>query len=407
MEKKRVSIVFPTGRKTVSKVADMLASSLIANDHIKNYDLQLIISYDPSFYGLPKEAFKIREETRKVFREVVYSGPEDFKNITAEIEDLVQDKEATDILFNPRGYCTQKNRALFHALKGNADHILFLDDDEYFVAPYKRSDNTLRWENQDVFGIHMASQEKADITNGSHTGYFSPVPSEIDLELEERLRERLGRILAIGSEMITSKTFVNTRDAVRFGSRDFIEGIAYEVEPVNGVKFLTGGNIALNAKSIREGIIPPYFNPVGARGEDAILGMQLEKAKVVKVPTYTFHDPFQKYVSITEGKLPESIDAIKVIPGTIDRFHKACIGWIKYAPFLIRMTTNSETDYSIRIESMKRELTEIGYQIDNQLKWDGFKNLGPTLETYHRRSKQDVAELYKAKKAWSNIVRKL
>ncbi|MBT4539840.1 hypothetical protein HOI26_05415 [Candidatus Woesearchaeota archaeon] len=406
MKNKKVAVVFPTGRKTTKKVVDMLADSLVENGHT-GYNFQLIISYDPTFYGLPPEAFKVGSKAKEVFGEITYSGPDDFEIIANEINGTIQDKAAVEVLFKPRGYCTQKNRALFHALKGRADHILFLDDDEYYTAPFKEFDSSLKWISQDVFGAHLETQKKADITNGGHTGYFSPVPSEIDLKLEESLRERLGRILAIGSEVITSQTFVHTRDAVRYGSKDFAEGQPYEVEAVNGVKFLTGGNIALNTESIRKGKIPPYFNPIGARGEDAILGMQLEHAKVMKVPTYTFHDPFQKYVDITEGKFPESIDAIQVIPGTIDRFCRACVGWVKYAPFLIRMTTDSESEYGARIDTMRSELTDIGLEIDQQLQWDGFKELGPTLEKYHSRSQQDLEDLSRAREAWQGLVKRL
>jgi hypothetical protein len=135
--------------------------------------------------------------------------------------------------------------------------------------------------------------------------------------------------------------------------------------------------------------------------------MQLQEAKVLKVPTYTFHDPFQKYVAITEGEHPESLDAIKVIPGTVDRFEKACLGWVKYAPFLIRMTADSKSTYQSRIQAMKEELTDIGIEIDKQLGWQGFNQLGPTLEKYDVRSKQDVAELYKAREGWNLISKSL
>ncbi len=407
MNKKKVAVVFSTGRKTVHPVANMLAKSMRRHGHDERFDLDLIISYDPSFYGLSPEDFRIQGEAAEVFPDVVYTGPNDGSVIIERIRDLVKDRDGLDVLFKPRGYCTQKNRALFHALKRGNDHILFLDDDEYFVAPFQDRDGSLEWRAQDVFGEHMMLQTGTDITNGSHTGYFSPVPSEIDTRLEEGLRERLGRILALGNETITPTTFINTRQDVRYGSDDFLEEGPYEITPVEGVKPLNGGNFAINLAAMREGRIPPYFNPIGARGEDAILGMQLDDVEVMRVPVYTFHDPFQKYQKITEGEHPDSIDAIQVIPGTIDRFCRATIGWVRYAPFLLRMTTSSEEEYQSRIQAMREGLTDIGNQIDEQLSWDGFKAMGPTLKEYHQRSSGDVAELYQARKTWEQIVKKL
>ena len=154
-------------------------------------------------------------------------------------------------------------------------------------------------------------------------------------------------------------------------------------------------------------MIPPYFNPVGSRGEDAILGMQLKEAKVLRVPVYTFHDPFQKYKGITTGKYPQAIEAIQVIDGTIDRFCKACIGWVRYAPFLIRMTSPTEEAYEDRIKSMQNGIGQVGREIDTQLNWDGFHNMAPNLDRYHHRSAQDVEELYVARNGWKQLVQSL
>jgi hypothetical protein len=408
MDKKKVSIVFSAGRKTVHPVAEMLTQNLIENGHQDKFDLNLIISFDPTFYGLSEEDFKIHGKAAEFFGDrIIYTGPEDYENLKNDIGELVEDQIAFDILFKPRGYCTQKNRAIVHALRKGADTILFLDDDEYFTSPFKKVDGSLEWIDQDILGRHMGSQEISDITNGAHTGYFSPVPSEIDTKLEQGLRERLGRILAIGNEVIKTNTFVNTRDAIRFGSREFVESPGYEIQEVNGVKVLSGGNVALNVNAIREGKFPPYFNPTGARGEDAILGMQLSDTKVLRVPTYTFHDPFQKYKEITQREFPKKLEAIQVIPGTVDRFAKACIGWVRYAPLLLRLTTTSDEEYKDRIRAMQAELSEIGDTLTERLNSEIFSEMGPTLENYHQRSKLDVEELARAKKGWYRLVSNL
>ena len=74
----KVSIVFSTGRKTIHNVAEMLSRNLIQNNHLDNNEVSLIISYDPSFYGLSPNDFKIKGITKQIFENnVTYSGPND------------------------------------------------------------------------------------------------------------------------------------------------------------------------------------------------------------------------------------------------------------------------------------------------------------------------------------------
>jgi hypothetical protein len=403
--KTEVSIVFPSGRRSVRDVAAMLGNNLSYHGHLDDINVHLIIAYDPTFQGLMREDFQLDDATEKRFTSVTYSGPDDF----AAIQDSLERKglkigPEAEILFNPtRGYSSHKNRAVFRALEKGSDHILFLDDDEYFIAPFRRQDGKLGWVEQDVLGGHKRFNPGADITNGNHVGYVSPIPSDIGSSLEVDIRQMLGKALAVGNEVIDERSFLYTRDSVKYGEDAFMNSGASEIPELRGVRTLYGGNLMLNSRSIRDGKLPPFFNPPGARGEDAIMGMQVSRLSVQMIPVYTFHDPFQKYLGITEGTFPDEIEAIQVTPGTIDRFAKACMGWVKYAPFLIKMTSSSERDYASRIGQM-RQLHEIGGEIDCQLGTDKFRHLGAILEEYDARADKDVRELHMAKDAWRGIV---
>ncbi|MBU0898785.1 MAG: hypothetical protein KKB03_01265 [Nanoarchaeota archaeon] len=401
---KKIAVIFPTGRKTVHNVVAMLVDNMgrYKNDP-KN--VNVYVSFDPTFYNLSPDDFMFDKDLEKAFRSVTYLGPGDDGGLSEHTKKNITD-HAYDILFKPRGYCTLKNRATVNAIMDGNDAIMLFDDDEYFVAP-KRKGNGLEWMHQNVFGYHMDNIFEADITNGAHTGYFSPVPSEIENELEKGLREKLGRILSYGSEIINEKTFMNTRECINYADNNFLKNSPYPVEEVNGIKFLTGGNIALNVQSILSGKIPPYFNPKGARGEDAIMGMQLKNSLVLKIPTYTFHDPFQKYVDITKGKFPESVDPIAVIPGTVDRFANAVVGWVKYAPFLIRMTSSSEDEYRGRINAMKSELGDVGKEMSKVLSNNSLAMLGGILDEADEKSYSDLEDLNIAKNAWEKIIKNI
>lgn len=56
--------------------------------------------------------------------------------------------------------------------------------------------------------------------------------------------------------------------------------------------------------------IPAFYNPPFARGEDTFFCTLLTEAKVVKVPTYYFHDSFLKYTGILKGKFPKRFKKI-------------------------------------------------------------------------------------------------
>ncbi|TKJ17625.1 hypothetical protein CEE44_03785 [Candidatus Woesearchaeota archaeon B3_Woes] len=403
MSEKNIAIVVNSGRKFVNDLVSMLTEDLERFDHFDNYEIHLIISYDPTFYNLKPTDFRIEQETSSKFDSVTYLGPESYLDFSwvKTLPDVTD--EAFSILFEPRGYCSQKNRAILDALLKGVEHILFLDDDEYFVAPFQNG-GMLDWVEQDVFGAHLQHNSDADITNGAHTGYFSPIPSDIEYSLEEEVRRTLGEIFSIGNEVIDRETFINIRKSIIYGDDVFLRNGHHEIPEKKGVRTLSGGNITLNASSIRSGKIPPYYNPYGARGEDAILGMQIPDLSILKIPVYTFHDPFQKYWQITQRQYPEEIEPIEVIPGTIDRFCKACIGWIKYAPFLIQLTSQDEQEYRERIAAMEQPLKEIGSEINRQLNWKEFDQMAPILLAYDSRSRQDIQDLKIAKGAWAEIV---
>jgi hypothetical protein len=67
------------------------------------------------------------------------------------------------------------------------DYIIFMDDDEYPMAVTK-TDNSALWSGQHVIEAHVDALRFADITNGYHCGYISPIPSiEFDNILSEEV----------------------------------------------------------------------------------------------------------------------------------------------------------------------------------------------------------------------------
>ena len=159
--------------------------------------------------------------------------------------------------------------------------------------------------------------------------------------------------------------------------------------------------------AVRQGRIPPYFNPVEARGEDAILGTQIQDVSFHRVPVCTFHDPFQQYVEITRGQFPESLHPMPTTPSSLDRFCRAFLGWLRYAPLLLRLTTDDAREYEDKINQMRRMLGCIGLQLDTLSGWHGFHRAEETLNVYYLQCLQDLHDMYRAQEAWAKITKKL
>lgn len=168
---------------------------------------------------------------------------------------------------------------------------------------------------------------------------------------------------------------------------------------------MSGGNIAFDLGAVRRGGIPPYFNPPGARGENALLGAQLEGIACHRVGACVFHDPFQRHLDITRGKYPACLERTEVGPETLERFCRAYLGWLRYAPLLLRLTATDQREREERLVRMQRELDELGPLLARGLGWEGFARGGEELRGYRARGEQDWEELQQAREAWFRAVR--
>ena len=88
----------------------------------------------------------------------------------------------------------------YSAMTQKMDQLLFLDDDEYPLA-VTESKNYLLWSGQHVLESHIEYLRNADMTNGYHCGYISPIPY---LEFDHILSEQDFRafILALSNDVL-------------------------------------------------------------------------------------------------------------------------------------------------------------------------------------------------------------
>ncbi|MDA0334392.1 MAG: hypothetical protein O2782_04430 [bacterium] len=391
----RVTIAFCSGRRQVVSVVDMLVGRLRALGYVESHCLRLLVVWDSTLESAPPPHRELRLSGVGAFEEVrciqLASGVSlaCAAGATGSIEPLIK---------RP-GYSAQRNVAILDALRAGSDALLFLDDDEYFSAPWRDEGGTLHWRPVDPLGPHLDGLSRgAAVTNGTTLGEPSPIPRGITRHVAPALLRRLGAALASGSEFLTSSAFLAGRMRLAPGPGD---NLPRPIRAVRGVHRLSGGNLALDLHVTRAGQMPPFYAPPAARGEDALFGARLGHLSVLRVPAYVFHDPFCRFTEIARtGICPAQLTPTPLTRVTVERFGRALLGWIRYAPLLLRLRAPDEAWYRVGISLMREAVGEAAPALAGGLNWEGFSAAPSVLARYSRRSEHDLQELISTEQAW-------
>lgn len=405
MKKINVGIGFVTGRKNFKMVAKAYIRSFTENDYLdKNkYAIHLFVAYDLKYTGTQVSDYRITDGRLLEFVDsAYYLGPTAIKT---ETESLVKDKVITakeaNLIFGD-GYARKRNSVLYYAIKNNMDSLIFLDDDEYPIANIK-VDQGIAWRGQEILSAHIKGIQAADITHGYHCGYISPIPQ---LQFNEQMSEYDFKLFieAISNDIVSWDSYkermadggITYADKAVMDSKEPIS-----VESVNGMKFISGANLAINLKDTKK--VFPFYNPPGARGEDTFLSTCINNCKVLKVGCYTFHDAFSTYGQILSGVLPESLKVMKTNTSSASkRFLKAAVGWIRYKPLLLYITQPQE--YEKKMAEIEEKLNYVLPKISVYFKNKDFQVILKEFNHYRNHVRQHFEDFENTKKAWKKIM---
>lgn len=318
-------------------------------------------------------------------------------------QDLEMKKDLKLVFGN--GYAGKRNVILYEALRYKMDYLLFLDDDEYPVAVTKNKENCL-WSGQYVFPIHLENIVHADITNGYHCGYISPIPN---IQFNQVLTEEDFALFinTISNDIINWESIrkIMNQGGVTYADTDIlVNHKIQEVEEENHCKFITGANLCINLTKPERTFA--FYNPPGARGEDTFLSTLLTERKVTRVPCYTFHDGFSSYQHLLDGTLPIKMNAISAdTPKIVTRFYNACVGWIRYKPLLIYITNPLE--YETIIKDMRKKLEYILPKLSSYFEKSEFMKLLDELNKADKQVKRNYQQYLNMQKAWQRLIEKL
>ena len=401
----KVGIGFATGRKNFKKVLksyiyNWQESGLVENEKVS---LNVFIAYDLAYQQTKTSDYRnISPSIADRVDSINYIG----QNATLhEIDNLVQENviniDEAHMIFG-KGYAAQRNAVLYTAIKNKMDYLIFLDDDEYPLA-VTNTRKTAIWGGQQVLSMHLKYIAQSDITHGKHCGYVSPIPN---IDFNDTLTEEDFRsfIEAISNDIVnwnSLKTVMNNGGVTYANTQILTSDDAKEVKETNHAKFISGANLCINLTEPSR--VFPFYNPPGARGEDTFLSTCLSDRKVLRVPCYTFHDGFSTYKHLLEGVLPIGLTFIKAdSEPIINRFYKACIGWMRYKPLLLYITRPD--CYEEKIEDIRKQLKEVLPKLCVYFGKPDFNNLSAELEKYHKNVKKHYREFNETKHIWSKLM---
>ena len=400
----RVGIGFATGRKSFQRILktniyNWRESGLTKEEDIR---LNLLVAYDLKYSNTKRVDYtNVSEKLLDLIDDTYFIGKSETQT---EIDYLIEHNVITmnegQLIFGG-GYAGKRNILLYTALKNHMDYLLFLDDDEYPMAVTNTRSSAI-WGGQHVLANHLQNIEQADITNGRHCGYVSPIPyirfNDIMTEQDFRLF-----IEAISNDIInwdTVRSVMNNGGVTYADTNILVSGSVEEVRQINNTKFISGANLCVNLT--KPDRVSPFYNPPGARGEDTFLSTCLGQRKVLRVPCYTFHDGFSTYHHLMDGVLPIKLKYIQAdSEAIVMRFYLACIGWIRYKPLLLYITQRGH--YEEIIDEMRSNLTVTLPKVCAYFGKEEFMNVALELERYNKNVKKHYQQYIEAQDIWSRI----
>lgn len=401
----KVGVGFATGRKSFQKVLRTYIHSWKESGLVDDsaVSLNLFVAYDLHYQNTQVSDYTdINQElSSQIESRRFIGGPSQQKEIDSLVARGILGADEAALAFG-KGYAGRRNSVVYSAIKAGMDYLIFLDDDEYPLA-VTNTRNMAVWSGQHVLSTHLDHIGGADITHGHHCGYISPIPYvEFDRNMAEDDFRRF--IEVISNDIISWDKIrkVMGDGGVTYADTSVLtDDSASEVPEINGAKFISGANLCLNLT--KPDRVFPFFNPPLARGEDTFLSTCLSERKVLRVPCYTFHDGFSTYNHLLEGVLPIHLNFVRAdSEKIIDRFYKACIGWVRYKPLLLYITKPGQ--YSQRILEMKDALMKALPKVGRFFNRPDFSEIAHELDKYDRNVRRHNEQFLNTKRAWSKLM---
>lgn len=404
-------IGFIAGRPNVCNIINRYYEFLLEQvEGLENkVEFTIFVLYDLSYQHTTRTDFYcVLPEVYKNIR-VKYITPEDIEEDKKKIMSMFDITKREAELLIGTGYGKARNTILYHAMKKKIDYLFYWDDDEYPLAVYEEN-KELKWLKQKNILQHIKNIKNADITFGYRCGMMNPVPY---IQYDENIKEEDYKAFIDGleNEVVSwekmqkllkenrSFSYANKEIALSTDRAEVVKNVGQE-------NFVLGSGICLNLNHISK--IPAFYNPPGARGEDTFFSCSLaeKNAKVLRVPTYHFHDSFLKYTNLMRDVFPKTLRRISLDDNGIEqRFLKTTIGWIKYKPLYTYIVDRK--NYNKIIKEARENLEKSIDKISTAFETCDFSCLLRELDDYDKNVKKHYKEYLETTEVWDRLKMKM
>jgi hypothetical protein len=401
--KRRIALILRAGRPHYRTSLTSLMRSLDRYHGHTDRLFRLYLAYDIGGTPSADEVSSLNiasEQAVARFEGVTYLTDRERRRLVDWVRQIVSvPEDALEVIFARTPYSFQLNSALIAAARDAMDAALLFDDDGYFWVPVEDIDGTRHWIHVDPVGAHLAALDAgATVSVGEIAGARSPIPEALGRMLPAEVLRRLGVFFEGASEVLGYNSFLSS------GYRLWQDGstVPMAVLPWK-FEWVTPANMAI---SLRSGF-PVFFNPDGARGEDAFFALALgEHDTIRRIASAVFHDPFQVFPQIALGSFPRSLRVRALTPEILLRFRSALFGWVAYTPLFLGLTRSPQDDDGIArvYEARRTMLQPIAADLASHLADPVYNELIPWFDSYCARVVVDRADWRRANQYWRNAI---
>ncbi len=361
------------------------------------YDLNYQHTIRTDFYGILPEAYRNLR--------IKYITPENIMEYEKILISRFGMTKEDAKLFIGNGYAKARNAILYCAMQHNMDYIMFWDDDEYPIANVIRN-NQIQWIKQKNVLEHINNIDEAEVTMGYRCGMMNPIPY---IEYTDNIKEEDYKnfIDALENEVISWEKLQTIREntsCIAYADADIATGKKGReyLKNIGKDSFILGSGICLNLNKLNK--IPAFYNPPNARGEDTFFSCALgeKKSKVLRIPTYHFHDSFLQFTGIMKEKYPKRLLKDSLVSTEIEqRFLKATIGWVRYKPLLYYI--KDRKNYDKIIEESRDKLKKSVKKINAEFISCDFSSLIRELNKYDKDVEKHYQEYLRVNEIWDKF----
>lgn len=402
MVKRRIALILRAGRPHYRISLESLLQSVERYHDRDDLIFRLYLAYDvggrPSADELHSLTHAIQQSAANFEGVTCLTDRDRLQVVDWVRQNLSVPEEVLEVIFGRVPYSFQLNCALVAAMRDTMDVAFLFDDDGYFWVPVDDINETRRWIHVDPIGDHLAILGAgATISVGEIAGARSPIPEALERILPADILFRLGAFFEGASEVLCQTSFLSS------GYRPSRDGSATTTAAYSWHReWVTPANMAISLASR----FPVFFNPSGARGEDAFFALAIREDDTIRrITSAVFHDPFNLFPGVALGSFPSSLSMPAVTPEMLLRFRSALFGWVAYMPLFLKLTRPSHDDRVRRDFETKRLLLQpLASELASHLVDPVYEKLVPCFDSYCERVDADHVDWSRANHYWRNMI---